>query len=114
MSNKYSASFLSTRSIDEIMSSYWTGFFGWRGTEGRAAGEEDEPGKDPEIGSAGTEVRATGAGLSCTGWMTFPLGDGTDREGLAGPRSERRAWKTYHLAYHGIKRMPLPSAPIVI
>jgi hypothetical protein len=29
------------------------------------------------------------------------LGDGSDREGLTGPRSERRAWKTYCLARHG-------------
>ena len=40
-------------------------------------------------------------------------GDGSDREGLAGPGSERRARETYHLARHGIKRTPLPILPII-
>ena len=65
-SNKHSASFSSTRSIEEIRSSCWTGFLNRRGVDGRVVGEEGDPGRDPEIGSAGANVGAISVGLPCT------------------------------------------------
>ena len=43
------------------------GFLSRRDAEGRAVGEEDESGRDPDIGSAGADVGATGVELSYTG-----------------------------------------------
>ena len=72
MSDKHSSSFWSTRSIEEIRSSYWIGFLCQRGGGGLVAGEEGDLGRDPEIGSTDADAGTIGVGLSCTGWMIYP------------------------------------------
>ena len=66
-SDKHLASFSSTRSIEEIRSSCWTGFLNRRGADGRVVREESDLWRDPEIGSAGADADAIGAGLPCVG-----------------------------------------------
>ena len=66
MRDKHLSSFSSTRSIEEIRSSCWTGFLNRRGVDERVVGEEGDPRRDPKIGSAGANVDAIGTGLPCT------------------------------------------------
>ena len=66
-SDKNSACFSSTQSIEEIRSSCWTGFLNRCCVDGRVAKEEGDPERDPEIGSAGVDVGVIGVGLPCTG-----------------------------------------------
>jgi len=58
--------------MEEIRSSYWMGFLCQRGSGGRVASEEGDLGGAPEIGSAGADVGAISAGLTCTSWMISP------------------------------------------
>ena len=71
-SDKHSASFLLTQSIEEIRSSYWIGFLIQHGAGGRVAGEEGDTRRYPEIGSTDADVGTIGAGLPCIGWTFSP------------------------------------------
>jgi hypothetical protein len=87
----------------------------YRGSRGRRYEEQEYKG-DGEDGVDQVKERTIASwhldDLLVTVGVDDP-GDGTDRESLAGPGSERRAQKMYHLACHRIKRTPLPSAPTV-
>ena len=71
-SDKHSASFLLTQTIEEIRSSCWIGFLGQCGTGGRVAEEKGDLERDPKIESAGAVADVIGAGLPYICWMISP------------------------------------------
>ena len=73
MRAKHSASFSSTRSMEEIRSSCWMGFLCQRGSDGRVAGEEGNHGRVPKIESTSADVSAIDVGLTYAGWTISPL-----------------------------------------